>query len=87
MHAAIVQAKELMRALDIGTVLCTDERVLLGRVEDIFGPVSRPLYALRSSLAADSAGGVGPDMAVFAPASLAVYVDQQSVWRLVSCTR
>lgn len=72
-----------MRALDIGSVLCTEARAPLGRVEDIFGPVVRPLYALRCDLSANNAAGVGPGTAVFAPAQLAVYVDPQSVHRIV----
>ena len=78
-----MQARELMRALDIGSVLCTEARAPLGRVEDIFGPVVRPLYALRINPSAGGAAGVGPGTPVFAPARLAVYVDPQSVHRIV----
>lgn len=39
---------------DEGTVLCLGDRRALGRVEEIFGPVSAPLYALRYT------GSAGP---------------------------
>jgi len=34
-------------ALDIDTVLCTADRVPIGRVFDVFGPVLRPFYSVR----------------------------------------
>lgn len=38
---------ELGRLFNEGTVLCLGDRTPLGRVEEIFGPVTAPLYALR----------------------------------------
>ena len=35
------------RALNEGTVLCMEDRTPVGRVEEVFGPVTAPLYALR----------------------------------------
>ena len=45
---------ELGRVFDEGTVLCLGDRRALGRVEEVFGPVSAPLYALRYT------GSAGP---------------------------
>lgn len=72
------QARELMRALDVGTVLCSESRVPYGRIEDIFGPVSRPLYALRSDATEITSGATA-----YTPAALAIYVDTQSAWQQV----
>lgn len=47
-RAAAVQAPEGGRVFDEGSVLVLAEgRVALGRVEEVFGPVAAPLYALR----------------------------------------
>lgn len=73
------QARELMRALDVGSVLCSESRTPYGRIEDIFGPVSRPLYALRSNVSDAIVNGA----TVYAPAALAVFVDTQSAWQQV----
>lgn len=37
---------------DEGTVLCLGDRTALGRVEEVFGPITAPLYALRYTGAA-----------------------------------
>lgn len=42
-----MQAQELTRPLDEGSILCLEDRTVLGRVEEVFGPVKAPLYALR----------------------------------------
>ena len=41
----LLQETENARALSEGTVLCSEERVPIGRIEDTFGPVMCPLYA------------------------------------------
>lgn len=43
---------ELGRVFDEGTVLCLGDRTALGRVEEVFGPITAPLYALRYTGAA-----------------------------------
>ena len=47
-----VQVMELGRVFDEGTVLCLGDRTALGRVEEVFGPITAPLYALRYTGAA-----------------------------------
>lgn len=42
-----MQGLENTAALDEGSVLCTEGRALLGRVEDVLGPVTQPVYAVR----------------------------------------
>ncbi|KAK9808611.1 hypothetical protein WJX72_000537 [[Myrmecia] bisecta] len=43
----VVQAPEMGRALNENSVLCLADRTPLGRIEEVFGPVMSPLYALR----------------------------------------
>ena len=38
---------ELGTVYDEGTVLCLSDRLPLGRIEEVFGPITAPLYALR----------------------------------------
>lgn len=47
------------RVFDEGTVLCLGDRTALGRVEEIFGPIQAPLYALRYT----GSAGAPPDSA------------------------
>lgn len=42
-----LQGVENSPALNVGSVFCTQDRALLGRVEDVFGPVTNPMYAVR----------------------------------------
>ena len=42
-----MQAAFGARALDEGSLLVTSSRAVVGRVEEGFGPVASPLYALR----------------------------------------
>jgi rRNA processing protein Gar1 len=43
----VVQGLEGPKALDESSVLCLGDRTVIGRVEEVFGPVTCPLYALR----------------------------------------
>ena len=45
----VVQGLESQRALDESSVLCLEDRSLIGRIEEVFGPITQPLYALRWS--------------------------------------
>lgn len=44
---SVLQGLENLPALDEGSILCTEERKLLGRVDDILGPVTQPVYVVR----------------------------------------
>jgi H/ACA ribonucleoprotein complex non-core subunit NAF1 len=43
----VVRAAPGSRALNEGSILVLEDRTIIGTVEDIFGPVQAPLYALR----------------------------------------
>jgi hypothetical protein len=43
----VVQALAGCRPLDEGTVLCLSDGRVIGRIEEVFGPVLGPLYLLR----------------------------------------
>ena len=58
-----VQEAENGRALSEGTVLCSQDRIPIGRIEDTFGPVMCPLYTLRWA----SQGNMPPSLTVGAP--------------------
>lgn len=66
------QASEGSRALAENSILCLEDRTPLGCIEDIFGPVKAPLYALRRCGAAAEAPAVG--VAVFAVTKHAQFV-------------
>jgi len=36
-----------IQTIDMNSVLCTEERKLVGRIEDVFGPVVKPFYLVR----------------------------------------
>lgn len=48
-----------------GSVLCLEDRTPLGRVEDVFGPVVLPFYALRHYTGAAAPPNVKCGVAVF----------------------
>jgi len=68
----VVRACSGSRALDEGSILVLENRSVLGIVEDIFGPVQAPLYALRctSKLSDD----VKPQAKVYSVDRLAQFV-------------
>eukprot|EP00959_Pyramimonas_sp_CCMP1952_P054398 1137535-Pyramimonas_sp.AAC.1 len=43
----IVQATDGAKVLDEGSIICLPTRAPIGRVEEIFGPVSAPFYIVR----------------------------------------
>jgi H/ACA ribonucleoprotein complex non-core subunit NAF1 len=67
----VVRAAGGSRALNEGAVLVLEDRSVLGAVEDIFGPVTAPLYALRC---AAEGPAVAPGARVFSVDRLAQYV-------------
>jgi len=71
-HQIHFQATEGSRILAEG-VLCLANRAMLGRIEDIFGPVKAPLYVLRCS-AGGAAESAKPGAAVFSVVKLASFV-------------
>lgn len=55
------QVAKNARTLAPGSVLCLADRTPLGRIDDVFGPVSSPFYVLR----AGGGAGVAPGAAAF----------------------
>src|SRR5690606_28085359 len=41
-------------ALDLDSVLCLEDRTPLGKIFDVFGPISSPFYSVRTSLTPDT---------------------------------
>ena len=70
----LVQEAKNGRALSEGTVLCSQERTPIGRIEDTFGPVMSPLYALRWAGQGDMPATVAVGSAVFTTQKLAEYL-------------
>jgi len=55
---------DALRVLDMGSVIATAARQLLGRVDDVFGPVREPFYAVRI-MDARSADALAPGALLF----------------------
>lgn len=72
----VVRAAGGSRALNEGSFLVLEDRTMIGAVEDIFGPVQAPLYALRYN----PGGGGGTNAAL--PAELAPEAKVYSVDKL-----
>ena len=70
-----MQGIENSPALDAGSVLCTQERALVGRVEDTFGQVAQPMYAVRYCGASALPENLLPDDRVFAVAARCQLLD------------
>jgi H/ACA ribonucleoprotein complex non-core subunit NAF1 len=68
----VVRACSGSRALDEGSILVLENRSVLGIVEDIFGPVQAPLYALRCS--SKLSDDVKPQAKVYSVDRLAQFV-------------
>lgn len=60
--------------MDEGAIFCLEDRSVLGRVEEVFGPVLSPLYALRYGGPGDMPASVAPGAHVFAVERLIEYV-------------
>lgn len=43
----VVQCPEHCRPLEDGSLLVLEDRTVVGRVEEVFGPVTQPMYALQ----------------------------------------
>jgi rRNA processing protein Gar1 len=43
----VVEGLKFVPAIDMDTILCSDERKVLGKVEEVFGPVVHPKYTVR----------------------------------------
>jgi rRNA processing protein Gar1 len=43
----VVQAKHTTHPLNEGSVLCSDKGVVLGRIHEVFGPITTPFYIVR----------------------------------------
>ena len=71
----IVQCHPGGRALDLGSAVCMGDRRALGRVDEVFGPVSEPMYSVRPLEGVDVAEwGLAEGMRVFNVPSLSTYV-------------
>ncbi|KAL0048917.1 hypothetical protein WJX82_002315 [Trebouxia sp. C0006] len=70
----VVQEAENGRALCEGTVLCSEDRIAIGRIEDTFGPVMCPLYTLRWAGRGDMPSSLALDAPVFTTQKLAEYL-------------
>lgn len=82
----VVRAAPGSRALNEGSFLVLEDRTMIGAVEDIFGPVQAPLYALRynpggggGTAAAALPGELGPDAKVYSVDKLAQFVAEESL--------
>jgi len=63
------------RVLDAGSVLCTQDRVVLGVVADVIGNVRHPMYLLRFSQEDEaSMASLAPGTSVFYPSKHATFV-------------
>ena len=71
----IVQCQPGGRALDLGSAVCMDDRTALGRVDEVFGPVSEPMYSIRPLDGVDVVkAGLMEGMRVFNVPSQSTYV-------------
>ncbi|KAL3149890.1 hypothetical protein ABBQ38_013255 [Trebouxia sp. C0009 RCD-2024] len=70
----VVQEAENGRALSEGTVLCSQDRIPIGRVEDTFGPVMCPLYTLRWAGQGDMPLSLVQGAPIFTTQKLAEYL-------------
>ena len=71
----IVQCQSGGRALDLGSAICMDDRTALGRVDEVFGPVSEPMYSVRPLEGVDAIkAGLVEGMRVYNVPSQSTYV-------------
>lgn len=56
----VVRASTNSKVLDEGSLLVNQDRVVLGRIEDIFGPVQMPMYILRDPSTQGDGSGAQP---------------------------
>ena len=82
--ALLLQVPDHGRALSEGTVLCLEDRRVVGAVEEVFGPILSPLYAFRWAGRGQQAAEVAAGARVFTTARLAHYVAEESLQTKVS---
>lgn len=76
----VVQGRPGATPLDVGSALCTADRLPLGLVEDIFGPVNAPLYVLRfAGESGEPPASLQPGVEVFAVPSMMQLVEQAAL--------
>ena len=81
---AVMQEAENGRALCEGTVLCSQDRIPIGRVEDTFGPVMCPLYTLRWAGQGQMPSSLVVGCPVFTTQALAEYLLPEQLYTNVS---
>ena len=72
-----VAGKEIMPVND-GSVVCTATRDVVGRVDEVFGPVSRPYYKIRLEKT-DDISGVSVDTTIYAVEKLSTLVNKHAL--------
>jgi len=65
-------------------VLCSEDRIAIGRIEDTFGPVMCPLYTLRWAGQGDMPSSLAVDAPVFTTQKLAEYLLAEQLYTNVS---
>jgi rRNA processing protein Gar1 len=61
-RTVVVQGNTTSMPLNVGALLCSEGGVVLGRVQDVFGPVTEPFYSLQWALTdVVNAGSVSGD--------------------------
>lgn len=78
------QEAENGRALSEQTVLCSQDRIPIGRIEDTFGPVMCPLYTLRWAGEGDMPPSLVVGAPVFTTQKLAEYLLPEQLYTNVS---
>eukprot|EP00195_Chlamydomonas_chlamydogama_P011962 CAMPEP_0202892194 /NCGR_PEP_ID=MMETSP1392-20130828/1980_1 /ASSEMBLY_ACC=CAM_ASM_000868 /TAXON_ID=225041 /ORGANISM="Chlamydomonas chlamydogama, Strain SAG 11-48b" /LENGTH=519 /DNA_ID=CAMNT_0049576083 /DNA_START=101 /DNA_END=1656 /DNA_ORIENTATION=- len=76
----VVQGPAHSRALKEGSVLVLEDRAALGRVEEVFGPVMMPLYALRYAGRGPPPPGMKAGSLVFSVPRLAEFILPEEVY-------
>lgn len=70
----VVQAPDNARVLDFGSLLLLSDHTPIGTVEDVFGPVSQPLYALRWAGSGEIPSTLKPGTCIYTVDRLAKYI-------------
>ena len=63
-----------------GTPLCLGDRQLVGKVEDVFGPVMEPLYSLRYACGPRMPGSLAVGAQMFCIQRLTEYILPQELY-------
>lgn len=70
----VVQGLEGPKALDESSVLCMEDRTIIGRIEEVFGPVAKPLYALRFAGKESALSSTQPGSKIFSVPRLCGFI-------------